>query len=73
MHVKVAFHYQKGEDREGRTANPSEHVIQPQVLHTQIVCRDIESHMVNGHGDYRNDFQRTATECYFSSLESHFI
>ncbi len=62
MRVKVAFHYQKGEDRECKTANPSEHVIQPQVLHTQIFCHDIESHMVNGHGNYRDDFQRTAAE-----------
>ena len=60
--MKETFNSQKGEDGEGQTANPSEDIIQPLVLHAHMSCHDIERHMVNGHGNYRDDFQCTAAE-----------
>ena len=65
--MKVAFHYQEGENRKGYSAEASHDFNYPGVSHAQSLVEDKEGYVIHCHGAECDYFQCTAAEFVLQS------
>ena len=64
MRVQIALDNQETENGKGQSSDASHPLIDIRIPEPHLYSNDIITHMVYGHGDKGDHFQRTAAETY---------